>query len=102
MKAYSLAIDIGASSGRHILGWLEDGCLKTEEIYRFPNNPSTVTKDGERCLKWDIDRLFEEILTGLAHKDGYCVIVVTHDMEVAEKADVVFRIKDGELTKLKK
>ena len=39
-----------------------------------------------------------DILTGLAHKDGYCVIVVTHDMEVAEKADVVFRIKDGELT----
>ena len=41
-----------------------------------------------------------DILTGLAHKDGYCVIVVTHDMEVAEKADIVFRIKDGELTKL--
>ena len=39
-----------------------------------------------------------DILTGLAHKDGYCVIVVTHDMEVAEKADIVFRIKDGELT----
>ena len=43
-----------------------------------------------------------EILTGLAHKDGYCVIVVTHDMEVAEKADIVFRIKDGELTEYKK
>lgn len=42
-----------------------------------------------------------DILTGLAHKDGYCVIVVTHDMEVAEKADVVFRIKDGELTEYK-
>ena len=42
-----------------------------------------------------------DILTGLAHKDGYCVIVVTHDMEVAEKADIVFRIKDGELTKHK-
>ena len=42
-----------------------------------------------------------DILTGLAHKDGYCVIVVTHDMEVAEKADIVFRIKDGELTEYK-
>lgn len=40
-----------------------------------------------------------DILTGLAHKDGYCVIVVTHDMEVAEKADIVFRIKDGELSR---
>lgn len=66
MRAYSLAIDIGASSGRHILGWLENGILKTEEIYRFPNNPTTVTVNGERQLKWDIDRLFEEILTGLA------------------------------------
>ncbi|MBE6661891.1 MAG: rhamnulokinase [Ruminococcaceae bacterium] len=66
MRSYSLAIDIGASSGRHILGWLENGILKTEEIYRFPNNPTTVTKDGARCLKWDIDRLFKEILTGLA------------------------------------
>ena len=42
-----------------------------------------------------------EILTGLAHKDGYCVVVVTHDMEVAEMADVVYRIKDGVLTEYK-
>ncbi|MBQ9858644.1 MAG: ABC transporter ATP-binding protein [Oscillospiraceae bacterium] len=42
-----------------------------------------------------------EILTGLAHKDGYCVIVVTHDMEVAEAADEVYRIKDGSITKMK-
>ena len=66
MTSYSLAIDIGASSGRHILGWLENGILKTEEIYRFPNNPTTVSEGGERCLKWDIDRLWEEILCGLA------------------------------------
>lgn len=34
---YYLAVDIGASGGRHILGWLENGILKTEEIYRFDN-----------------------------------------------------------------
>ena len=34
---YFLAIDIGASSGRHILGHLEDGKLKLEEVYRFDN-----------------------------------------------------------------
>ena len=33
-----LAIDIGASSGRHIIGWMEDGTLQTEEVYRFPNS----------------------------------------------------------------
>jgi putative ABC transport system ATP-binding protein len=36
-----------------------------------------------------------DILESLARDDGYCVIVVTHDMEVAEKADVVYRMTDG-------
>mgnify|MGYP001042621130 FL=1 len=38
-----------------------------------------------------------EILCSLAHDKGYCVIIVTHDMEVAEAADVVLRMRDGEL-----
>lgn len=38
-----------------------------------------------------------EILGRLAHEKGYCVIIVTHDMEVAEAADVVLRMRDGEL-----
>lgn len=32
-----LAVDIGVSSGRHIVGWLEGGEIKTKEAYRFPN-----------------------------------------------------------------
>ena len=39
-----------------------------------------------------------EILKKLAHDNGYCVIIVTHDMEAAEKADVIFRMRDGVLT----
>ena len=58
---YYLAIDVGASSGRHILGWIEDGVMKTEEIYRFANGPMQV--DGH--LKWDTERLFKEMLNGL-------------------------------------
>ena len=61
MKRY-LAIDIGASSGRHILGWREDGVLKTEEIYRFPNG--VKTEDGH--LTWDIRALLEHVKTGIA------------------------------------
>ena len=38
-----------------------------------------------------------EILSGLAHEKGYCVILVTHDLEVAEMADVALRLRDGEL-----
>ena len=58
---YFLAIDIGASSGRHILGWLEKGKLETCEIYRFPNSPKNV--NGK--LTWDVNALFNEILNGL-------------------------------------
>ena len=61
MEKYFLAIDIGASSGRHILGHLENGKMVLEEIHRFPNG--NIKKDGE--LVWDIDGLFEEILTGM-------------------------------------
>lgn len=61
MNKYYLAVDIGASSGRHILGHLENGQMVLEEIHRFPNG--NVEKDGE--LTWDIDGLFKEILTGM-------------------------------------
>lgn len=58
---YHLAIDLGASSGRHILGWLADGELKTEEVYRFENG--VHERDGQLC--WDVDYLFSEIVAGL-------------------------------------
>ena len=61
MNKYYLAIDIGASSGRHILGHLEKGRMVLEEIHRFPNG--NVEKDGE--LTWDIDALYREILIGM-------------------------------------
>ncbi len=58
---YFLAIDIGASSGRHILGYMEDHKIKLEEIYRFPNGMKE--KDGH--LIWDMDELFQHILNGM-------------------------------------
>lgn len=61
MKRYYLAVDIGASSGRHILGWMEDGKMKIREIYRFDNGMEPV--DGTLC--WRLDRLFEEIKAGM-------------------------------------
>ena len=61
MGAYYLAIDIGASSGRHILSHMEGGKLILEEVHRFPNG--LHEKDGEKC--WDYEALFNEIKTGL-------------------------------------
>ncbi len=60
MKHY-LAIDIGASSGRHIVGWREDGELKTEEVYRFPNG--VTEQDGH--LTWDLAALTEHVKAGV-------------------------------------
>ena len=64
---YYLAIDIGASSGRHIVGYKEDGEIKTKEVYRFPNGMDNV--DGS--LVWNTERLFAEIKRGikLAHEE---------------------------------
>ena len=58
---YYLAIDIGASSGRHILSHIENEKLVLEEIYRFENN---LVAD-ENGLVWDIDSLFAEVLCGI-------------------------------------
>lgn len=58
---YFLAIDIGASSGRHMLGHVEEGRMVLEEIYRFPNG---MTEENG-VLFWDTDRLFAEILAGM-------------------------------------
>ena len=59
---YALAIDIGASSGRHIVGWSEDGKIQTKEVYRFPNG--VTEKDGH--LVWDTDALFGYVKSGIA------------------------------------
>lgn len=58
---YYLAIDIGASSGRHILGHVENGKMILEEMYRFDN--LQVRKNGHDC--WDMDNLWNGILGGL-------------------------------------
>ncbi len=58
---YYLAVDIGASSGRHILAHLEDGKMVLEEIHRFPNGAPEV--DGVRA--WDMDALYKAIIEGM-------------------------------------
>ncbi|MDR0475592.1 MAG: rhamnulokinase [Treponema sp.] len=58
---YFLAVDIGASSGRHILGHLDNGKMICEEVHRFPN--SMAQKGRELC--WDLELLFSEVLHGM-------------------------------------
>ena len=61
MSQYYLAIDIGASSGRHILGSVQDGKLTLEEVYRFENRQ--VRRENHDC--WDLENLKSGILDGL-------------------------------------
>ena len=58
---YYLAVDIGASSGRHLLGWREDGEIKTKEVYRFPNG----VKEADGHLTWDIGALLSHVKRGI-------------------------------------
>jgi len=61
-----LAIDIGASSGRHIVGRICNGKIEEKEVYRFTNGAREV--DGH--LLWDVDHLFDEIVNGLRAADA--------------------------------
>lgn len=56
------AVDLGASSGRVILGTHADGALALEEVHRFPNGPL----ERAARLEWDAEALFGEIVAGLA------------------------------------
>ena len=67
MKNNVLAYDFGASSGRAMLGTLEDGKIKIEEIHRFSNDPVTVGNE----YYWDVLRLWHEIKTGLVKAKAF-------------------------------
>jgi rhamnulokinase len=70
---YYLAVDIGASSGRHILSWFEDGKIHCEEIHRFYNGMDDV--DGHKV--WDTGRLFGEVIAGMKKCAGMKKIPVS-------------------------
>ena len=58
---YYLAIDLGASSGRHVIGYIKDGEILLDEIHRF----KTGMDDSPNGLVWNIPRLFNEIKIGI-------------------------------------
>jgi len=59
---YHLAIDLGASSGRHILGYIEDGKIKFEEVHRFED----YLKEENGSLVWDLEKMVREVKVGIA------------------------------------
>jgi rhamnulokinase len=67
MPSNYLALDLGAESGRGLLGRFNGQQLALEEVHRFPNGPVRMLD----TLYWDLPRLFEEIKTALG-KGGSC------------------------------
>lgn len=67
MKKF-LAIDIGASSGRHIVGYIENGKLETKEVFRFENGAKK--QDGH--LVWDVHSLYASVLEGIREAFRIC------------------------------
>lgn len=73
---YCLAIDIGASSGRHIVGWREEGRLCTQEVYRFPNG---VTEENGH-LVWDMEALTAHVKAGISRaKEAFPIFSLAID-----------------------
>lgn len=91
MKQY-LAIDIGASSGRHIVGRQEGGKLVTEEVYRFPNG--VKTENGH--LVWDAQRLLEEVKRGMRAAVEKCGKIDSFSIDTWA-VDYVLLGKEGEI-----
>ena len=77
MQTCYLAVDIGASSGRHIIGTVEHGVMALHEVYRFENR--LIEKNGHLC--WDMEGLVQNVIEGLkaAHDAGYTPTTVGID-----------------------
>lgn len=66
MTALFAAVDIGASSGRVIVGSVVDGAADLQVVHRFPNGVTEVATEAGTSLHWDFPELFEQVLQGLA------------------------------------
>ena len=106
---YYLAVDIGASSGRHILAHMEDGKLVLEEMYRFWNGNDIVEVNGAEHRIWDTERLFKEVVTGMrkcheAGKDPISMGIDTWGVDYVlldekdEQIGVCYAYRDGRTT----
>ena len=89
---YFFAVDLGATSGRTILGCLGEGKMELKELTRFPNH---IIETGGHCY-WDIYALYNEIIRGLkvVAKDNLPIRSIGID---TWGVDFVFVGKDGEL-----
>ena len=102
-RAKELLLDVGITEEemRRFPSNLSGGQQQRVAIARALASGAKIILADEPTGNLDVENtyLVMEILKGLAEEQGYCVIVVTHDSEVADMANIVYRMKDGELAR---
>jgi len=97
--AKELLEDVGITSDKHnrYPSNLSGGEQQRVAIARALSTGAKVILADEPTGNLDVTNgeLVMDILKSLAHDQDYCVIVVTHNLEIAEASDVVFRMSDG-------
>jgi rhamnulokinase len=94
MEKHYLAIDLGAESGRVMLGSLADGKLSLEEVHRFANTPVTI----QGTLRWDLLNLFSEAKEGLRKAAARGVPISGISTDAWGVDYVLFREKESMVT----
>ena len=101
-KAMNLLVRVGITEEqmRRFPSRLSGGEQQRVAIARSLAAGAKILLADEPTGNLDIDNTKNiiDILQGLAHNEGYCVIIVTHDLEIADKADVVYKMRGGILS----
>ena len=95
-------VGIGEEKHRRYPSQLSGGEQQRVAIARALSSGAKILLADEPTgnLDGENSRNIVEILTRLAHEGGYCVVIVTHDPAIAEAADAVYTVADGELSRM--
>ncbi len=94
------AVGLGDVDGRKLPAMLSGGQQQRVAIARALASEAKVILADEPTGNLDSEngQMVIDLLKKLVEEKGYCVIVVTHDLSIAQQADVVYRMKDGEIS----
>ncbi len=94
------AVGLGEVDGRKLPAMLSGGQQQRVAIARALASEAKVILADEPTGNLDSEngQMVIDLLKKLVEEKGYCVIVVTHDLGIAQQADVVYRMKDGEIS----
>ena len=95
-------VGIGEEKHRRYPSQLSGGEQQRVAIARALSSGAKILLADEPTgnLDGENSRNIVDILTRLAHEGGYCVVIVTHDPAIAEAADAVYTVADGELSRM--